>query len=350
MDNSFSVKPSGLLRRVLLVTFLCSCALLFTALLFYFINPVSFRKFIFQPAREIMFFQTELELIPNWNKIEKVIISSGKKVIIPPVDKSELKIIADLRVPKEQGQAPAMLLLHGSSPWGRRSGLISLLAFRLQQAGWIVLAPDARGFGETGDPQEIANPEVWNVKNDVRRCLDYLLSHPRTDSNRVYVFGHSMGAGHALEGALDDFRARALVLVGTPRFVGGVKVTLWKRVRFSAERGLSHPVSQEVIRARILKLDISLYAKGQLKKKGHKPILLVDGGNEGDKNLNFLAKVAAEVSPPLVYWTLDDAGHYCGVYNFFGSDSIYYRPDLFNPFIKMLTDYFHKIEAEYHKS
>ncbi len=307
---------------------------------FWFVNPVGFRLIIFQPVRELVFFIRELDALNSWDKIERIVIPKTYKVVtITTENRDELNISADLYLPDGEGNAPAILLLHGSSPWGRKAGLIRLVGFHLQKDGWIALAPDARGFGETEDPENINDPEAWSVKEDVRRCVDYLLGLERTNPHRVYVLGHSMGANHALEGALTDSRVKALILIGPSRYLHGIDshLSLWNRTRFSADRKLSHPVSGEVMKATMLSSDISLLANGPLKKPDHTPILLIDGQLEGENNLNFLKDVAADIAPPLIYRTLNGAGHYCGVVNVMGTDFVYYRPDLFNQFMKILT-------------
>ena len=341
-----SKQVRGLLQRFCSILLICSFASLIVVAALYYVDPVRFRRFFFQPVREVLFFQRELGIISKWDKVKKIRIPFDTTITIPKNAKDDLKIAASLKIPQEQGRLPAVLLLHGSSPFGRKNALIHLLAYRLFNTGWIVLSPDARGFGESNDPLDIDNPSSWNVENDVRRCIDYLFKQPKTDTNKIFVIGHSMGAGHALEGSLDDPRVRALILIGPPRYMGRFEASLWKRSRFSADREISKPIKKEITELRILKTDISNYAKGPLKIFGHKPLLLFDGDFEGDENLSFLATVASEISPPFIYHTLKDTGHYCGVYNLFGSESIYYRPDLFDPFWELLMNYFRMVVDE----
>ncbi len=332
-------------RFILTSVVLCTIFISLAAA-FFFVDPVGFRKIIFQPTRELILFQNELGAISHLDKIQKFVAHPTKEVVIPSKGKDGLRLVADLYIPEGQGPAPSLLLLHGSDPWGRKAGLIQLLALRFKSSGWLVLAPDARGFGESADPQEITSPEAWSVKDDIRRSINYLLSQPGTDSQRLHVLGHSLGAGHALEGALNDPRVRSLVLIGPPRFLDGRKTSLWKQVRFAADRGLKQPVPEEVAEARIMKLDISVHLKRPPRRYCDKPILLIDGELEGDANLAFLAKITRGTIRPLNYLTLPDTGHYCGVRNLFGSDTIYYRPDLFNPFMELVKNFFKMVEAD----
>jgi hypothetical protein len=55
--------------------------------------------------------------------------------------------------------------------------------------------------------------------------------------------------------------------------------------------------------------------------------------------LKFLEDVAKRINSPLQYKTLAGAGHYCGVFNFFGSATIYYRKDLWDSFFKLIMGY-----------
>ena len=73
--------------------------------------------------------------------------------------------------------------------------------------------------------------------------------------------------------------------------------------------------------------------------------MFIDGELEGEANLDFLAKIARDSNFPLNYHTLQDTGHYCGVRNLFGADTIYYRPDLFNPFVRTVVSFFESVES-----
>jgi pimeloyl-ACP methyl ester carboxylesterase len=297
---------------------------------------------VFQPARELLLLESELQPLSQWDKIDVVDIPPGNRVVISPAGGNDVKIVADFRVPEKTGTAPAILLLHGSTPWGRKSGLIQYLSYRLANEGWVVLSPDQRGFGDTGDPKDVNDPVAWDVKDDVAKCIAYLYATPLVDRSRVYILGHSMGAGYALEAALNDSRVRGLILIGPPRFVKGTgqkKITSWARTRFSADRGLNEPVGSHLFAAIGKQTDIAEFSKGVLSRPGHKPILLIDGEKEGTSEKIFLRNVASKISPPLKYVTLPGAGHYVGVYNLFGSRRVYYRPDLFDPFMKVFNEF-----------
>jgi pimeloyl-ACP methyl ester carboxylesterase len=333
---------SSAISRLLYRGFLVSGLLVFALGGYRFVDPVGFRTTVFQPAREILFLEREIQPLSHWDKVRMIDIPPADTVILPSAGGNDVKIVADFRVPKRTGGAPAILLLHGSSPWGRKNGLIQYLSYRLANEGWVVLAPDQRGFGDTEDPKMVDDPAAWDIKGDVGKCIEFLLSNPLVDRNRVFILGHSMGAGHAMEAALENAKVRGLILIGPPRFLEGAgqeKGMDWVRMRFSADRGLEKPAGTHLVAALEKKMDIAEISKGALSRPGHKPILLIDGETEGMANREFLSNVASGIRPPMTYVTLPGTGHYVGVYNLFRSRRVYYRSDLFDSFMKVFFEF-----------
>ncbi|MBS1251633.1 MAG: 2-hydroxy-6-oxo-6-phenylhexa-2,4-dienoate hydrolase [Anaerolineales bacterium] len=99
---------------------------------------------------------------------------------------------------------PAVLLLHGLGS----AGADWLLQFKpLAEAGYRVLAPDLRGFGQSSWPGRTSVPDM---ARDVALLLDEI------DAGAVHVAGISMGGTVALQLALDHApRVRRLALVNT---------------------------------------------------------------------------------------------------------------------------------------
>jgi pimeloyl-ACP methyl ester carboxylesterase len=88
----------------------------------------------------------------------------------------------------DEGKGPAVLLLHGfpdsSALW--RHQIEALLA-----AGFRVVAPDLRGFGDSDKPQEVEGYRLGLVAREVTQVLDSL------ELGRVHVVGHDWGAAVA---------------------------------------------------------------------------------------------------------------------------------------------------------
>jgi pimeloyl-ACP methyl ester carboxylesterase len=107
-----------------------------------------------------------------------------------------------LRVWERPGGVPATLLLHGIGNYGRYWDFFAdAVAGRLR-----LIAPDARGHGESGKPVDAYAPEEFVA--DAVAVLDAL------KVDRALVVGHSMGGTHAIRlAAADPDRVARLVIV-----------------------------------------------------------------------------------------------------------------------------------------
>lgn len=308
--------------------------------------PLPFRRVIVQPPREVLFALRELQ--PSAFFEHKIIhekIPEPETVVLKPEKADDIKIVADIRIPEGDSPKPAVLLLHGSSPWGRKNGLILWLGYRLWERGWVVMAPDARGFGDTEDPKNIKEPKNWDVQRDIKRCMEYIEKETPLDPARLVVIGHSMGAGHALEGALLDNRVSRMVLIGPARHIhGAIDTSQWNLIRFSSDRKLDELIPESVFLAISEKSDFRAFVKKGLISQAHKPILLIDGELEGADNLNYLADLVKIAGPNLHYRTLKGTGHYCGVVSLPPTNHIFIRTDLFEPFF---TDIMNFLETDF---
>jgi pimeloyl-ACP methyl ester carboxylesterase len=110
----------------------------------------------------------------------------------------------------DEGQGPAVLLLHGfpdsADLW--RNQIPALVA-----AGYRVVAPDLRGFGESDKPEETDAYRIPNLLGDVVGIMDQL------EVGRANVVGHDWGAALAwgLAGFMPERVERLVALsVGHP--------------------------------------------------------------------------------------------------------------------------------------
>ena len=151
---------------------------------------------------------------------------------------STMAVPAFLLVPharREQDPGPAVLAIHGhgagkSLVCGVESGSAGDdYAHQLASAGYVVLAPDLRGFGERADwmPPDKYHCD-WDLvcatmagvvplgRNlwDLQRALDLLSAQPEVDGDRICVAGFSYGATCALLLAAIDERVGAAVVSG----------------------------------------------------------------------------------------------------------------------------------------
>jgi dienelactone hydrolase len=147
-----------------------------------------------------------------------------------------MSVPAYLLVPHDRAvPGPAVLAIHGHGPGKARICGVTdethdegaPYAHELASAGYVVLAPDLRGFGERGDwmPDDKYHCD-WDLvcatmagvvphqRNlwDLQRALDGLQAHPLVDPARVGAAGLSYGATCTLFLAALDERVRAAVV------------------------------------------------------------------------------------------------------------------------------------------
>lgn len=112
---------------------------------------------------------------------------------------------------RDQGQGPLVVLLHGSLVDAALNWELSGVIPGLAEAGFHVVAPDARGHGMSAKPHDPAAYANDAMVRDVVSLIDHL------DAERVALVGYSMGADTAMRVAARDRRIVALVAGG----VGG---------------------------------------------------------------------------------------------------------------------------------
>lgn len=119
---------------------------------------------------------------------------------------------AGSRFPEPPGAGngpPAVLLVHG---YMTDRAAMSVLARRLANSGYGVLAIDVRGHGQNARPFARDN-EGANLFEDLSAAADWLRASSWVDGTRLAVVGHSMGAGAALRFAERDVGVDAAILI-----------------------------------------------------------------------------------------------------------------------------------------
>src|SRR5690349_3136380 len=147
--------------------------------------------------------------------IEKVVFQS----------RPDVWVTANAYVPaKVQGKVPAVLAVHGHWAWARIDPHVQARCLGLVKLGFFVLAVDAFGAGErytTPGPGTyhgaLYGSTLWPAGQtllgmqvyDNRRAVDYLLTRPEVDGDRLGITGASGGGNQTMyAGALDErFRA-----------------------------------------------------------------------------------------------------------------------------------------------
>jgi pimeloyl-ACP methyl ester carboxylesterase len=138
----------------------------------------------------------------------------------------------------DEGDGDAVLLLHGfpdsHALWRHQVPILT-------RAGFRVVAPDLRGFGDSDKPADIDAYRVGKSVSDLTRVLDAL------GLERAHVVGHDWGAGVAWAMALmAPQRVDKLVAlsVGHP----GVRPTLEQRQKSWYMLLFQFPEAEEILR------------------------------------------------------------------------------------------------------
>lgn len=227
----------------------------------------------------------------------------------------EIRIMGSLYLSPKPVLHPGIVLLHGSTPAGRKLPLYMLLARKLALRHYAVLSIDLRGFGESDDPRLIDRVDSWDVSRDVYRAVSYLGSLPFVDPSKIYLIGHSMGGSYAVAASMGDQRVSKVVAIGPGRRVYSrildpvAPNQQYFHERFSRDRKLQHMLPMEVF----LKVAASWKLENYLdyfSGNHHPPILLIDGALESQEDLAYLRDFYERISQPKLYVTIPNSDHY----------------------------------------
>ena len=255
-----------------------------------------------------------------------------------------LKIFGDL-YPSKMKKSPCILLLHGTNYLGRKQPIVLAIAKELQKLNYTVLAIDFRGYNESQDPPKIDSVNDLDFAQDAISAIDYLVKNTDIDTSRIYILGHSFGAGVALEVQKRDKRVKKLVLLGPPRRVREKILDPLAKTRpflislFIRDMRLKEIPDEKILEQSISKRNISNYVK-EFQKKGHIPVFLMDGGNEDPKDIEYLRHIYKEMVPPKSYWTIPGANHFLNTRFIFGKAC--YGENILHPFVKRVDEWLNK--------
>jgi uncharacterized protein len=156
----------------------------------------------------------------------------------PPFTRSEVRfasgaesVAAWLYHPTNAQQPlPCVVMAHGFT-LTRNDGL-PRFAQAFAEAGFVVLLFDYRHFGDSsGEPRQLL--DIGRQREDFRAALAHARSLPFVDSERLILWGFSLGGGHALSVGEQDAQVAAVISVAP--FVNGLAnlrlIPLWVLLR-----------------------------------------------------------------------------------------------------------------------
>jgi pimeloyl-ACP methyl ester carboxylesterase len=106
--------------------------------------------------------------------------------------------------------APGVVYIHGYQN-NRETG--DAYCIELARRGIVALEIDAIGRGNSGIPGQLDDPD-FDLTYGGKTSLNYLLSLPDVDSDRIGLMGHSLGAEMVYNMALKNPAIKALVISG----------------------------------------------------------------------------------------------------------------------------------------
>lgn len=121
-------------------------------------------------------------------------------------------IAGNLFLPKTYSpgeKLPAVIINPPAS--GVKEQTVSVYAAAMAKRGFIALAFDPRGFGESDGIRQLQ--DGFRVANDIKNGLSYLGTLEAVDANRLYAIGICAGAGYAAFATAFDARVKALGIV-----------------------------------------------------------------------------------------------------------------------------------------
>jgi pimeloyl-ACP methyl ester carboxylesterase len=222
------------------------------------------------------------------------------------VESAGLTLAGTLYTPPQSATAsyPGIVLLHGSTPVGRKMGLYRILGRELADRGYLVLALDLRGYGGS---------------DDVTHAVDYLTTIAEIRQDQLFVVGHSFGGDVAISAAVAEPRLQKVVAIGPGRRFnerGGTPEA--PEFNYFRRREMRYMLLREAIPAEtFMAYRVLLPLENQMAyfTRAHQPLLLIDGALESAADRAFLQNVYNLLSEPKAYMTLADADHYVNTAN-----------------------------------
>jgi fermentation-respiration switch protein FrsA (DUF1100 family) len=141
-------------------------------------------------------------------------------VRVEPVrfDSGGVELVGDLRLPAVAGPAPGIAL---SGPFtGVREQVVGAYADRLAQAGFVTLAFDHRGFGQSGGTP--GHEDSQGKLADLRVAVAFLTARDVVAADRIGLVGVCLGGGYAVRAAAADPRVKAVAGIA-----GGYNSPAW---------------------------------------------------------------------------------------------------------------------------
>jgi dipeptidyl aminopeptidase/acylaminoacyl peptidase len=202
----------------------------------------------------------------------------------------------------------AVILLHGITD--NREGVIGYGRIFLDR-GYAVLAPDARGHGESG-----GDVATYGLKDsdDIRRWVNWLYARDLAPAACVYGFGESYGAALILQSLADEPRFCAVVAessFSTAREVSFERLSGFLHLGPWFGRTLGRPIVSTAVLYAKWRYGIDLLRPSPLDAVEHStvPVLLIHGERDRDISPRHSLILAHAAQDHVELWLVPNAGH-----------------------------------------
>ncbi|WP_314244012.1 dienelactone hydrolase family protein [Empedobacter tilapiae] len=152
---------------------------------------------------------------PNINKETNIIIDN-------PCTKP---FLADCFYPDTENKYPLIVFAHGYKGY-KDWGTFNLMAEEFAKAGFVFVKFNFSHNGTTldnptnfDDLMAFGNNNYTKEMSDYNAIVDFFYKHPKVDSTKIAIMGHSRGGGNTILQAYQDNRIKALItLAGIDNF------------------------------------------------------------------------------------------------------------------------------------
>lgn len=203
--------------------------------------------------------------------------------------------------------SPLMIIAHG---WGSNRSRVLRYIEPLWQAGYAILMYDARSHGHS---DLIEAPSAYTFRDDILAAVDYALTIPEIDPERIGVLGHSMGGLGTILSLPYRLAVRAVITDSMPAQFESVLEAEFKR------RGLPlFPMASIIPRIWFYRSHISLkeyqqkntvFSLNEARKEAELPILMIHSRGDGFIPPTELEFVMGQATPPIETLFVDTNGH-----------------------------------------
>lgn len=215
---------------------------------------------------------------------------------------------------------PAILVVHGNTPYGRKLPVYKVVSAKLADNGYIVLSIDRAGSGDSDSAFALGTVDSIDPALDVETAVQYLETRSEIDTDKIYVVGHSGGTIGVVRAAISSPLIKKIVSIGPPRRTRerlndlDDREYFWERKKRQYRLVYGEELPDWYTKDVWLMIALERYAmEGYVeyfKQPSHKPILLMDGQLESIEDRSYLNEYFSTISGPKKYVTVKDSDHY----------------------------------------